>query len=419
MQANCSLALVLVTLAIYSQAINANPEEENLEAVPVNSEPQEDVAIPLIDQYVPPEHMVSYLREMIVQEVNRRPDLYDPVDIKNVVESSNEWHARRFLEQRSYDLGRAYQLAIKTLRWRRKYELSSLRPENFPCDIFALGLIFEHGVSNDIIHEGQRFPGVPVIWLRMGALGRVVKKLESYSPKRIVANYARSMYSLAKGTIKFLDKFHGRQPHDFEKPEVTLTKNGAAADHPAINFILRAIAWWIQDWEQRHNYESDAILLIDFENHGGVFSSFSVMDFVVGLDDRFPGLFDQIIGFRHKTNLLSLHAPAQLHNKVLGSRILSSMETDSKLRYASSRNELAQYIPIATFHEGIDLLPEHVRGDCAGFYKDVPLGCNHDVIQFEMNAPFDVRVLQEVKTEFYNRCEPRMVNLINPLNRYR
>lgn len=348
-------------------------------------------------QQFSPEENIAILRTGLIQEVNAHPELYDPQDIEAFMVDDNI--PISYLNQRNNDWTRAYKLAVKTLRWRHFIGLNHLTPSHFPCDLFRLGLIFEHGQSHTRAETGEYILGSPVIWIRLGAVGSVIKHLEKFTPKRLLSftlNTAKS------GTNRLLPK-RNKANQQNKKPffQDMSMKNDRTVMH-----VFKSIAWWLENWKVSHLPGTKATLVLDFENTDFALASKSAGEFFLGLDDYFPDLFDQIIGFRFKLKKFSVHSPITLMNKLFKSRLASSPETDRKIKFVNTEPKISAYMPRVDVY-GYSMLPEHVSGNCVSPSRLPPPGCVDQNETTGWDELFDPQLWQAIHNEFYQLCTPR------------
>lgn len=347
------------------------------------------------------------MKQAVMNAINLQPQLYYQNDVEEFLNDPTGWSSIRYLNQRSYNWRRSAKLAVKNFRWRKQMGINELDGSMFPCELFKLGLIFEHGVSNQLIDEnGVALGGSPIIWLRLGALGNVVKHMEKLTTKRMASfayNTVRNAEHKARGFFR-KHLFGNAQPIAEGTP---IIDNMSMKSDTTIQYILRAIAWYIDDWEHRHPPGTKATLILDFENTDFAFSSWSMGEFFVELDDHFPDLFDQILGFRYKAKLWSLHSPISMFNRIFKSRLSSSPETDSKLKFISNEPKLSEFVTRVD-RNGFSMLPGYIYGDCLGAVNPAPATCQQNPNALIGSQLFDPQLLQAVENEFYQVCKPRI-----------
>lgn len=343
------------------------------------------------------------LKESILEKANNDPNLFDPEDVEGFLNDHGVLAAERFLNQRSDNWRRAAGLATSTLTWRKNMGINQLQASDFPCDLFTLGLIFEYGRAHHQISDGHYVEGNPVIWLRVGALGSVVKHLEKLTPARLLSYGYNAPRDALSYVAKAVSRRTRRRRRDHRRKNERLIRNYSVKENHSINHILKAIMWWLNDWVLRNPEYAKATLVLDFEGTDFAFASWSIGEFFVKLDDLFPDLFDQIIGFRYKPKLWSLHSPISMFNRIFKSRVASSPETDRKLKFVSTEPQLSMYMPRVD-SKGFTMLPEHVSGTCVGSDDTkAPIGC----LQEEAGALFDPTLWRAVHNEFYYSCRPK------------
>lgn len=377
-----------------------------------------------------PVERINALRQYIQTEASANPAIYDVRDLGEFLQDADGSFASKFLNQRSNHVGRAFKLAWQTLRWRHAMGIRNLRAEDFPCDLFELGLIFESGIAHHLGPNGEYIQGNPIIWIRLGALGGVVKeRKEKFSAKKMWSTVYHSFkqagsktktttqrtfhhsYSTASGARAQSPEMGGAHAaasagtfvHQTPTPMV---ESMSVKDDRTMNHINRAIAWWLEDWRQRHGLNAKATLVLDFENTDFAFSSWTMGEFFISLDDYFPDLFDQIIGFRYKPRMWSLHSPISMFNRIFKSRFASSPETDRKLRFVKSEVQISNYMPRVDLH-GFTMLPDHVSGNCLGPVHAPPAGCQQDLSPLVAAGLIEPEMWAAVRNEFYNICKPQ------------
>lgn len=354
---------------------------------------------------------VTRLRDMFYEEARANPDLYDRRDLKRFFDDPSGYSALRYLVQRSYDEQRAFKLVMETLRWRHRIGLNQVLAEDFPCELFRFGLIFE---SNNANHELDATSN-PVIWIRLGALGKVVKNLEKLTPGRLVSytlGTAKAVANEGQRLVKDRSALRQRPGVTASALAQTIQNEGALKqsmqDDKTFRYLLLAIAWWIEDFEQRHGLAKHASLVLDFENTDSAFSSWSMGEFFIGLDDHFPDLFDNIIGFRYKPKIWSLHSPISMFNRIFTSRITSSPETDKKLKFVRNDNQLGKFIPRVDSN-GMTLLPEHLTGECFGPSQVPPARCQKNARLLQDR--YDQKVWKLIEDELFRTCKAKRKGL--------
>lgn len=351
---------------------------------------------------------MNALRQYVQTEAQANPKIYDYRDLQEFLEEDEGHYVGKFLKQRSNHVGRAYKLAWQTLRWRHKMALRNLGPQDFPCDLFELGLIFESGVAHHKEANGQYIKGNPVIWIRLGALGGIVKeRKEKFSAKRMWSSVYHSVKTAGSKTKTTTQKTFRQATSAPGAARGPLVESMSVKDDKTMTHIERAIAWWLENWRQTHGPDAKATLVLDFENTDFAFSSWTMGEFFISLDDYFPDMFDQIIGFRYKPSLWSLHSPISMFNRIFKSRFSSSPETDRKLRFLSQEHQIGSYIPRVD-QQGFTLLPDHVSGNCVGPVHRAPAGCQRDTRPLVEAGLIDQGTWSAVSEEFYNICKPQL-----------
>lgn len=341
------------------------------------------------------------MKQLLSNEVHANPTQYDLDEIDEVFADQSQWSFARYLNQRNHNWKRAYRLMLKNLRWRASIGLNRLTANDFPCDLFSLGLIFEHGRAHQQLPSGEYVQGNPMIWIRLGAIGNVIKYLERPTLKRTTSFAFNKAKSLVTGSFNAI---YNRKTAGALRPQTgkgPLVEDMSLKAEVTIQYVLRAIAWWIEDWDRRHR-PYQATLVLDFENTDYAFASWSIGEFLIELDDHFPDLFDQIIGFRYRSKLWSIRSPMSMFNRIFKSRIVSSAETDRKLKFVNSGPQIGRYMPV-TDVEGFSTLPAHVSGECHGPIYQVQ-GCRVD----SEGLGFDPVMWQAIRNEFYQVCKPKV-----------
>lgn len=360
---------------------------------------------------------LNRLKRTVAAQVSRNPNLFDPEDVESFLHDHGAVAARQFMAQRSLKWRRAARLAVSALKRRKILGVQDADADDFPCDLFALGLIFENGRAHHQGPDGQYVEGNPVIWIRVGALGSVVKHLEKFTPSRLISyayNTPRDAISKLTRSISSSRLNSRRQRRNRIKNKLgrsgdgqRIIKNNSVKEHQTVTHIMRAIAWWLDDWVTKHPEGSKATLVLDFEDTDFAFASWSVGEFFVKLDDIFPNLFDQIIGFRYKPKLWSLHSPISMFNRIFKSRFSSSPETDAKLKFVSTEPQMSMFMPRVDAR-GFTMLPEHVQGTCMEpDMGKAPAGCSSEP---SANGLYDPSFWQAVHNEFYHVCRPKARN---------
>lgn len=357
------------------------------------------------------------LKRRVAERVSIHPNLYEPDDVDAFLHDDGPLAAERLLRQKGYKWRSASKLALRALRWRKKLQLFHGTASDFPCDLFTLGLIFEYGHAHHQDANGDYVEGNPVIWIRLGALGSIIKHLERLTPRRVLS-FARHT---RKSSIRHLRRAERREARRearrvarrgglrgiVRNVKDRIVPNRSLNEHQTINHVLRAIAWWLGDWIRRNPNNAQATLVLDFENTDAAFASWSIGEFFVQLDDFFPDLFDQIIGFRYRPKLWTLHSPISMFVRIFKSRISSSPETDRKLKFVSTEPKISAYIPRVD-SQGFTMLPEHVSGTCMGpDSTKAPAGCQQDSTA---DGLYDPGFWQAIRNEFYYACRTKPRN---------
>jgi hypothetical protein len=341
-------------------------------------------------------------------EVN--PGLFDYKDVEDFMNNQGPVAAHRFLKQRSDRSRRAARLANKVLKWRKALQLNHVSASSFPCDLFTMGLIFEFGRAHAPTPTGEYIETNPVIWIRLGALGGIIKQLELPTPERLVSyavNAPRAALRRARESVSsFRQRHHrvsrGEQRRLRHASRGSVFRDLSVSANATLMHVLRAIAWWLDNWARSHP-RTQATLVLDFENTDFAFASWSASEFFVQLDDMFPNLFDRIIGFRYKAKLWSLSSPISMLNRIFKSRFSSSPETDRKLRFVDEPAKISAYMPRVD-ENGYTMLPEHVSGVCMGpDHSKAPQGCQPEATASPL---FEPSLWRAIYNEFYHNCTP-------------
>jgi len=363
------------------------------------------------------DHPLNQLKQKLVNLANENPTLFDRQDVEDFLNDVGSCAANRFLNQRQGNVRRAFGLTKSALKWRNDIGLNRLRAEDFPCDLFKLGLIFEHGRAHHQAADGRYVETNPIIWLRLGALGSVVKQLERFTPSRLVS-YAynaprtaivRASHSIRSRTRRMNNRVRSggasRRSNYYIRPMIA---NMSVKENQTINHVLKAIAWWLNDWVNRNPESARATLVLDFEDSDFAFASWSIGEFIIKLDDLFPDLFDQIIGFRYKPKLWSLHSPISMFNRIFKSRISSSRETDMKLKFVTKEPQISAYMPRVD-SQGYTMLPAHVSSTCLGpDDSKAPAGCQpEEAGEVGGTALYDPNFWAAIRNEFYYSCKAK------------
>ena len=378
--------------------------------------------------HVVPGQLLNRVKQSIGAVAGSNPGYFDPKDLENFNTDHGSTSAARFLAQREGNSRRAARLARDALRWRREMGLAHMDASMFPCDLFQLGLIFEHGRAHQVQLNGPPVETNPVIWIRLGALGRIIKQLERSHLYRVASLPWRAKKYAVNSAV---ESFRGRrrrghkmartrnekfawkgihkqraQQRRLERRQkgMELVSGMSVRDDETMRHIMRAIAWWLDDWVQR-NPDSQATLVLDFEDTDLVFGSCTFGQFLVKLDDMFPNLFAQIIGFRYRGKFGKYETPINMLNRIFKSRILSSVETDRKLTFVRSEPDIGMYMPRVD-SLGFTMLPEHVSGYCVGpDANKAPANCAESTE--DDNGLYDPTFWNAIHEEFYYVCKPK------------
>lgn len=341
---------------------------------------------PEADPYVAP------LLAATVPLLRNNPQLYHPNDVESFVAGIGALAPSRFLKQRSSDYNRASNLVLQTLAWRNRVGLPYLEARNFPCDLFRMGLIFEQPVT--ALSQSN-----PIIWLRLGALGSIIRHLERFTPSRVMSAAVHGPSSGWHKVRRMFMRADNRVLRDSVKAaHKPMVRSLSANNEPTVMHVLNSIAWWLNEWVLR-NPDKKATLIMDFENTDYALASWTVGDFLVKLDDYFPDLFDQVIGFRYKAKIWSLHSAISMFTRIFKSKFASSLETDLKLRFIRPEQEILNLMPRDA--NGF-MLPEHITGSCVAPIYPPPVGCSEE---HKPGGLYDPHFWQELHNEFYFTCK--------------
>lgn len=347
-------------------------------------------------------HLVSMTLPTIQNTLRMNPYMYHPVDVNLLMAGQHPTLSLgRFIRQRSYDLSRAAGLVIETLGWRARMKLPEMSAANFPCDLFKMGLIFEYGVARNVIPDGKHVEGSPIIWLRLRALGKIIKYLERLTPTRVtsaIANTPRSAWYKVRKAFSLAPRSVYR--HSARQSSSPIVRDLSVRNDDSVMHVLSAIAWWLDEWT-RQNPGKKATLIMDFENSDYAFASWTVGDFLVKLDDHFPDLFDQIVGFRYAAKLWSLHSPISMFTRIFKKTVQSAPETDMKLKFIKPDTQIYNILPIHHEH-GHVMLPPHLAEPCVPRDYPAPAGCNpsHEM----RNGLYDQHFWHAMHQESYQAC---------------
>lgn len=358
---------------------------------------------------------LQMLKQRMAQLAGQSPQLFEAEDVRKFLNDEGAVAANRFINQRSNNVRRAFGLAKSALKWRKEAQLASQTAASFPCDLFRMGLIFEHGRAHQrLAQTGEFVETTPVIWLRLGALGSIVKQLERFTPSRLVSfayNAPRNLLLGARNSARRLGRrARARQlARGAGEPRAPLVGNKSARLNQSLGHLLKAIAWWLDQWVARNSEEARATLVLDFEESDFAFASWSVGEFLIKLDDLFPDLFDQIIGFRFKPKLWSLHSPISMFNRIFKSRVASSPETDRKLRFVANEAAIAAHMARVD-SQGFSTLPAHVSGTCqAPDATKAPAGCLESLGADSGSGPGlrDAQFWAALHNEYFSACKAK------------
>lgn len=364
--------------------------------------------IPGEEETLPFDSSLNLLRKSMSEEVNANQQLYDADDVETFFNGDRGLIAPNFLIHRDGDWKKAYKLAVKTLRWRARNGISKLTASDFPCDLFSLGLVMEYGKTRSMARsDSTMIPSEPVIWVRLGALGSIIKYLERYRP-RSVATGAMNMFRRGRSKLSSWMSFSERHnPLQQRDPRIHHFRDQSMSQDPTIQHVLKSITWWLDNWRKSNNPGARATLVLDMENTDFAFSSKSVANFLVGLDDKFPELFDRVILYRYRSKWNSfIHSPVSMINRIFRTRVGSSMATFNKIRIVAHESDISHYIPRVDSN-GTLLLPEYITGDCLGPIYEKPAGCREDSQALASETGmYDGKLWQSIYNEFYQMCKP-------------
>lgn len=391
---NKLLLSIVVAILLSSSSIKANKDElvrEDADAVDYQDESSKD---PQDHGSLPASSPLNLLRKSVMEEVSTRGDIYDRDDIEMFFNGDRGSTAEKFLLQAQNDWRRAYKLAVQTLRWRAHNGISHLRASDFPCNLFNLGLIFEEGTSRS---------GRPVIWIRLAALGSVVKYMERIDPRTLLRRappYALNKASSLWAKARYLLSSSRRDGLVQTERKVPFVEPYSMSRKGGINHVLKSIVWWLDEWQKEHDAHEDATLVLDFENTDYAFSSEVLAGFFLKLDDRFPTMFDRVIMYRYRPHITSMHSPISALNLLVRSHLRSSMTTFSKLSSVRHEADISKYIARVDV-DGKLLLPKYINGECVGPIYEKPDGCLED-----STASTYASTYTDIYNQFYQLCKP-------------
>lgn len=87
---------------------------------------------------------IAELKELFRKEYEENTELYDERDYERFMDTSDDWHARRWIiYQREVPV--AFEMLKDTMRWRKEVGLNDLNYEDFPREFYECGCTFEYG----------------------------------------------------------------------------------------------------------------------------------------------------------------------------------------------------------------------------------------------------------------------------------
>lgn len=87
---------------------------------------------------------VAEFRSMFQQEFEQNRDLYDQRDYDRLMDTEDDWYARRWIIYQR-DINLAFEMLKDTMRWRKELDLNGLNYEDFPREFYECGCVFEYG----------------------------------------------------------------------------------------------------------------------------------------------------------------------------------------------------------------------------------------------------------------------------------
>ena len=106
---------------------------------------------------------INELKSLFKQEYEQNEDLYDKRDYDRFMDTSDDWHARRWIIYQR-DVSIAFEMLKDTMRWRKEMDLNNLSYEDFPREFFECGCVFEYGHDKkgsykDFLNTFARYTG--------------------------------------------------------------------------------------------------------------------------------------------------------------------------------------------------------------------------------------------------------------------
>lgn len=117
-------------------------------------------------------HMLGQLKKRLIFEYCSSPDLYDPLDIDELLEDkSKEWYFKRFLINSYLDVDRGFTQLCNYLKWKKEVRLRYLRDQDFPLEFFGTGALFPYECD---------LKGNPCLYIRIRFVKRAPEILHTF-----------------------------------------------------------------------------------------------------------------------------------------------------------------------------------------------------------------------------------------------
>ncbi|CAL1285107.1 unnamed protein product [Larinioides sclopetarius] len=87
-----------------------------------------------------PDELIMQLRSRFFDELRSDEDLYHPDDIERV--KDNDWFIGRYLLHMEKDVDKAFHMLTESLKYRKEYEINTLRKKDLPREYFDARAIF-------------------------------------------------------------------------------------------------------------------------------------------------------------------------------------------------------------------------------------------------------------------------------------
>lgn len=294
------------------------------------------------------------IRQTLDQELSN-------LDSKYCENFLNDDMLRRFLKQNNSDVIMATKFAVESIKWRLQMNIMG-QEAPILCPLFRHGLIFEQR-RNQMNEESDK----PVIWIRLGSFSEAVRKYSRFTLPEAITPTIRTAKKLLRITNDKLRKFvfnrEGSKPDSKWKSAVENLNldSRALSNKPDIKLVLSSIAWWINEWDQKHP-TMKATLVMDFENSASVLSSSSLSDFFMRLDNYFPDLFEKIIFYRYSHGLMSVYGHMGDFNMTLQRSALTP-QSRAKVEMVENEEELRKFIASGKI-KGFTDIPGHAQEHC-------------------------------------------------------